>query len=624
VLLPHFSWDHAQDAQPIPVSEKVLSKIDDKNLFIAICARSERVVHESALSKVPFLPVTTVKESALEWKTSDWIIQEIGLAVGRNMSVLVFLENDLRKPGGLVGDIEYISFSRENLQPAFEKLLQMLGALTPKQLPAASPITDLVAAPTQEEAKEDRDVGAPRDDTEPSADWDQETYDHALFRAIVFGENQELIREIDAAYRASHLATNEALVVWEARAEYLRMLKEEKWDFEKIKRLSDSYPKNGALLFFVGQGYRYFDDHETAARTFEQAAEHATEKVTRVNYLSFAAEEYARAGNKSKPTEIADALRTEAVEDPDLTTAVLAMLRDVAALEKDDDFWLAASEQMVEFRVGDVSLRFTLAFKHSETGNSDMALYHYLKIPPRQRTSTTWNNLGVSFSEIGMPVRAVRAWRTSAQEKDTLAMSNLGFKLLGAGFFEEAKKECDEALQIPKYHKNVPELLKRLNEVGEEEDKELDEALEKVKEKASFYRKLGEATLRPAPADVAANWNSPSGAVQVTIAGDIVRIDGAHERPENSLAAILGVTSSASQKRVMHRIRYDGRLRGSAILGDVKRSRDGEQTSLLGGENSSRVFMYFAASYTELRVMENPQSKSPTFYSLTQANSRAE
>jgi hypothetical protein len=143
-VLPHFSWDHAQEAEPIPLSGKVLAKIDDKNLFIAICTRNERVVRESALLKVPFLKMRTIKEVNLEWKTSDWIIQEIGLAVGRKMDVIVFLEDDLRKPGGLIGDIEYIPFSRANLQPAFDKLLQMLGALTPKQT-VSGPITENAA-----------------------------------------------------------------------------------------------------------------------------------------------------------------------------------------------------------------------------------------------------------------------------------------------------------------------------------------------------------------------------------------------------------------------------------------------------------------------------------------------
>jgi hypothetical protein len=61
-VLPHFSWDHAQEAEPAPIPGKVLAKIEDKNLFIAICTRMERVVPEGALSKIPILGVTTVNE----------------------------------------------------------------------------------------------------------------------------------------------------------------------------------------------------------------------------------------------------------------------------------------------------------------------------------------------------------------------------------------------------------------------------------------------------------------------------------------------------------------------------------------------------------------------------------
>ena len=82
-------------------------------------------------------------------------------------------------------------------------------------------------------------------------------------------------------------------------------------------------------------------------------------------------------------------------------------------------------------------------------------------------------------------------------------MGNLGFKLLGAGFFEEAKKECDKALAVEAYHRNVPELLKRLNDTSEDEAKKLDDAIGKIKPKAAFHRGLGEAVLRPQATDIA-------------------------------------------------------------------------------------------------------------------------
>src|SRR6476620_4653398 len=86
-----FTWDHAEEAEALPLSEKVLAKIKDKNVFIGICTRKERAVEDNKLKKVWWSDELKVAEADLLWKTSDWIIQEIGFAVGRSMSVIIFL-----------------------------------------------------------------------------------------------------------------------------------------------------------------------------------------------------------------------------------------------------------------------------------------------------------------------------------------------------------------------------------------------------------------------------------------------------------------------------------------------------------------------------------------------------
>jgi len=41
---PDFTWDHAEEAESKTLSEKILSKIRDKNVFIGICTRRELAV----------------------------------------------------------------------------------------------------------------------------------------------------------------------------------------------------------------------------------------------------------------------------------------------------------------------------------------------------------------------------------------------------------------------------------------------------------------------------------------------------------------------------------------------------------------------------------------------------
>src|SRR5690606_18368303 len=117
----------------------------------------------------------------LEWKTSDWIIQEIGLATGRDMHVILLVENGVRKPGGLQGSLEYVPFSREAPEACFDTLLGMIAALVPRSTPVAGTETAVAAAPVAE--------GTPilskePDWAVPKPEWGFKEYEMAMFFAI--------------------------------------------------------------------------------------------------------------------------------------------------------------------------------------------------------------------------------------------------------------------------------------------------------------------------------------------------------------------------------------------------------------------------------------------------------
>jgi len=243
---PGFHWDHAQPAEPTSVSGKVLTKIEGKNVFIGICSRNEYAMSPTRVLHIPFLKLIGLNATNIQWKTSDWIIQEIGLAVGRQMKVIIFLEDGVRKPGGLFGDIEYIPFSRANPHASFDKLLQMLGTLTPKEAVVASVIDAKSATSDKLKDTEESELNQ-----EPQSDWDQVRYDRAAFHAIVFDHGTAAFDAIDAAYRGSPFGKGIALTIWEARVEYLRMLGDKQSDFEKIKQAARDNPANSDLLFFM-------------------------------------------------------------------------------------------------------------------------------------------------------------------------------------------------------------------------------------------------------------------------------------------------------------------------------------------------------------------------------------
>ena len=148
---PHFSWEHAKSAEPTLLAEKVISLLSDKNVFIGICTRKEYVIDPSSLKTAVFpRGFRNARTTDFESKTSDWIIQEIGLAKGKGLDLILLIESGLRRPGGLQGDVEYISFDRASPEKSFGKILEMITALSPKIPSTVSTTSDMKSSPDEE------------------------------------------------------------------------------------------------------------------------------------------------------------------------------------------------------------------------------------------------------------------------------------------------------------------------------------------------------------------------------------------------------------------------------------------------------------------------------------------
>lgn len=608
-LYPTFTWDHAEEAEPLPLSKKVMAKIEGKNVFIGICTKNERAVRDSDLRPALLRKSVLVTGTRdVEWKASDWIIQEIGLAVGRGMSIILFREEGVRAPGGLYGDIEYIPFSRANPHESFEKFVQMLVALKPKSAVTSSAATK---APPDDEKNELEEPSG--ESWEPKPDWKKDQYDHALLR-MALDRNSTGLESIDSAFRSSALYEGMAGAEWEGQVEWLRSLFIGNSDFEKLRRLADENPKSSLLRMYVARRYVDLKEHENAARAFENAASIAENDEYKVLYEAEAAIEYARAGRIALARTVFERLKRMAKDSEGLLNRLAIELRSFAQIEKDDEFELAILERMVELKPGDVSLRFQLAYKHSEYENNDMALHHYTTIPILARDAITWNNLGVTFGNFQMPVRSTSAFKRAEEQGDTLAMSNIGFSLLRVGFLDEAGERANKALQSGNYHENITDLLKRVKLIPDEEDKKETEALDKVKPKAAFYRQLGKAALSEAPVEIGNTWQAPECVLETSLDGATVRLSGSYEQDVNPFS--IGLLGGASRKE-KRRIVYTLQLHGNMLTGQVKRSTEGEQPTLASlGMDAIRVAMYFDAERRKIYVMEGYSSGAGRFYEL--------
>ncbi len=202
-------------------------------------------------------------------------------------------------------------------------------------------------------------------------------------------------------------------------------------------------------------------------------------------------------------------------------------------------------------------------------------------------------------------------------------MSNLARKFISAGFLSEAQKQCDDALAIENYHKNIPHTLARLKGLPDQEDKKEAELLEKAKPKSDFYEQFGRAASRPDPSGLAERWEGPDCVLDVTLQGRAFGAVGSYEQPSSGLlfaSALLGGSTSSGNASVRFRVEYSGTLRGRAIEAHVTRSREDatpRKSTLIGSSTDEiKVLMVLTDDESELRVMESPSGSDPRFYTL--------
>lgn len=623
-LLPNFSWEHAESAEPRVIDAKVLDIFDSKNLFIGICTKKERVIAPGALKASPFLRKRlSAREEEFEWKTSDWIIQEIGLAIGRELNVILLVEQGLKSPGGLQGNLERIEFERDAPEKVFGKLIEMISALTPKAVKATLAELDSQSSPPEEkdtsQASEDADL------TTPKPEWKRKDYEFALMHFVIL-DDEANAQAISDKYLATELSSQgHNKKTWDAFKEYMHLMFGKGGSLSLLTRMADENPDIWQIAKYVARIYLKYEEFGKAAAVFERAAGAAGDIHEELELLGEAAFAYQKAKDANASLAVITQMRSKCVDTRQGEADVLSAMRKLAEITKDDETLIGTMERQLELNPDDIETRFALAYKYSEQGSDALAAMHYARIAYAERTAVTWNNLGVAFARMGLQAKSVDAYRKSEEMGETLAMSNLANKLIETGFLSEAQKICDEALRLKEVNKNVGSTLGRLKEVPEEEEKKKSEALEKVRPISEFYKEFGRAVVLPMPKMLATRWQGPDCVLDVTLSGAVFSAIGSFERSSGGalLAATIfgGGGLSGKPSLARYRVEYKGIARGQAIVASVVREKEGEQAKAstllgIGGEDRLTVLMLLSVDGSEIVVYEKEKAGSPRFYSL--------
>lgn len=617
-----FSWVHAVPAEPTDLAKKVLRLMEDRNLFIAICTKKQRAIRPTDLTS-PFLRPQLLQASSEKflWKTSDWIIQEIGLAIGKGYPLILLLEKDVEKPGGLQGNIEYIEFERSNPSACFDKILEMISALSPKKSGTIAEATDPRSTP--EEPSPSQEASDTDEWWKPQPGWHQFRYDFTAERLIATGELEKL-EFVTAAFSQSNLGqTDTSRQRWTALIAYYKLAYGRDGSMMQLEELASSLPDNASVLEQFARGLAHFGEHSEAAKQYEQAAAKAKTPSQKVWLLGRAALAYSKDNREKEKQETLNAIRSEVNLDPDAELVALRTFVDLVADKEEAGAAIPLYERMLELRPDDYGIRFSLAYEHSQQSNDALALFHYLKIPETERHASTWNNLGASSDAMGLPGQAVAAYEESEQMGGTLAMSNLANKFLSAGFLAQARELCEKAMHLPDPHRNVGATWSQVQDFPETEAKRRDKVLADAKPNSDFYRLFGSALVRPQPTNVQEIWEAPEATLTIKIEGNSFTGAGVYEVANLGRLFALTIETDTTPTKTKYRIAYSGIIEGQTIRGTVSRTLDGspaKAATVLGGEDQIKVLIILGDGTSEMKVMETSKDRQ-RFYSIKRKNS---
>jgi Flp pilus assembly protein TadD len=566
-------------------------------VFIAICTKKDQVL-------------TT--EDAV-WKTSDWIIQEIGFAMGRGCKLIILLEEGVREPGSLQGDLEYIKFERASPAKCSTKLLQMINNIVPHVKTHAPPQGVAVSLPVKH-----RESTESVDWKTPSESWSLRQYEFAFSTARLYKEDQIAV-SISESFLANSLFSPNQKVVWQAFCDYTHIVFGANGSVAQLTRLSISHPENSDILKYLAMALGYFNQYIESAQKYEIAGEKAEDPRDKLYLMGKAAVQYVRAGERESDTgRLLESIKSIGTEKPIFEKETISVLREIFnELDEDGYMSIATMQRLVELDPSDANVRFALAHAHADRGNKELALYHYTLISIGDRGSGVWNNLGVVYDSLELKSHSVDAYRRAEELGETLAMSNLALKFIAEGFIGEAKKLCDTAIDMPKYHNNVLTTASEANIVFANEEKRIEEICKAVARENIFYAKCGRGLAQSISAPLSGKWVGDDCVLDIDVNGSEIRATGNYTKEGNQLGGglgglggLVGVLPGSPSSMVVYKekwlVEYKGKIQGRTVDAHVTRNLIGGSSTLLGSiANTIPVLLVLSDDQNEFEVMEN-------------------
>ncbi|HEV7305545.1 nucleotide-binding protein [Ensifer sp.] len=548
--------------------EALESHLDKADFAVFICAPDDMTVIRDQT-------VSTVRDN---------VIFELGLFIGRLGRKRTFLisprDTTLHLPSDLNG-IYPETYAPENvnleaaLGPACNNIRNVIKQMGSIHRPARD-VQEAEDAPSQPENR-------PSETLQPLPTWTAQDYEREYFLAKI-KKDTESAAAISAAFEASSLASSpETLAEWQSSSEITHMWVGQPGNLALVRANEAAYPENSRLKRYLAFALKHYGD-EAGAISCHLANARAAKDMKTVSDAIRSAVDLGSAEARL----MRDLLLTIPQTNHEDRCALVYAMKAVSQAGDFPEITKAISELYTNLRPEDSSHRFELARRYDEDGSLNLSMWHYTNIPRDERSGMAWNNLGVSYAKLGLEGMATRSYQRASELGETISEGNLAYKLMNAGFHDEAQKHAQVAVAQKGHHENVVGVLSAIKDAKKAEEESLRAAEITAKKQHVIRREIGDAALLASGPELEGFWETPFGRIEFQ------SVDGKYtgqielEKP-TSQVPLFGLTPSRGRERsrvTVSLVRFGNAFEGTLVVEYAK-----NVNSLLGSIDLRRKLL---------------------------------
>ncbi len=603
-----FEYEDGKEGQIRPISEKVRELILRHEIYIGVLTKRYPIWelpsswHGRWMS--PLGSYTPKK-----WTTSEWVIEEVGFAIGKDRKILLLIEKDVNFPTtDLDGDTQWISFNRQNLSASQTEISQMILNLISQRVTS---ISESASVATSAPSDKEKIISL----QEPTFIDQMKSIKECALNGN-FTEADRIQGEM-----IKSLPDTEFHGFWNAFLLRVRACNNDNGALNQLIQKCTSDQSDFNAVEQLASVYSSFKQHQQASQLLISHLDNVPSE-RRSNLAISAATALC---DDSKTTEAIILLLEQLRKEQDESVRV-TLYRGVArAAEKADNLDLEISflEKVVKLVPTDNDARFRLAYVYSNNNLDRQAAYHYKLVVDHSDWVGASNNLGVVYEALGYKASQCKSYKKVAG-KYPLAKANLAVLYANAGILSEAEDLANAVLPIPNDESDAKIAINRarfaLDEIAKSEKTEkeaIDRIADDTKDEREFMCAYAEAYCQNQLNSASGIYSTTHGQMVIVREQDKLKGDGTFTKtiPTGLLSLAnpyLGAVKKDTQvpEVTTYVLSLTAQVHGQAGTFELNIAPSTKPSTILG--DSSRVikgFLYFQDNGNTIQFLECGDTK---------------